>query len=139
MEPNPRLVLSSFSMLLPTGAYLATNEYVSAAITGGCFVFSVLHHGTKPMYPEVLLADMVFANMCVLAATRTTLQWLPWSLSPYFAFLGYGLSVYHYGHSHSILAWDPDPSVATTWHASLHWVHSSLSAFSILMAGAVNV
>ena len=65
-------------MLLPTGAYLATNEYVSAAITGGCFVFSVLHHGTKPMYPEVLLADMVFANMCVLAATRTTLQWFPW-------------------------------------------------------------
>ena len=139
MEPNPRLVLSSFSMLLPTGAYLATNEYVSAAITGGCFVFSILHHGTKPMYPEVLLADLVFANMCVLAATRTTLQWLPWSLSPYLAFICYGLTVYHYGYSHSILAWDPDPEVATTWHASMHWVHSSLSAFSILMAGAVNV
>jgi len=125
-------------MLLPTGAYLATKEYVSAAITGGCFVFSVLHHGTKPMYPEVLLADMVFANMCVLAATRTTLQWLPWSLSPYLAFLMYSAVVYHYGYSHSILAWDPEPSAATGWHASMHWVNSSLSAFSILMAGAVN-
>jgi hypothetical protein len=138
MEPNPRLVLSSFSMLLPTGAYLATKEYVSAAITGGCFVFSVLHHGTKPMYPDALLADLVFANMCVLAATRTTLQWLPLSMSPYLAFLVYGAVVYHYGYSHSILAWDPDPSTATGWHASMHWVHSSLSAFSILMAGAVN-
>jgi hypothetical protein len=138
MEPNPRLVLSSFSMLLPTGAYLATKEYVSAAITGGCLVFSILHHGTKPMYPEVLLADMVFANMCVLAATRTTLQWLPLSLSPYLAFLAYSAVVYHYGYSHSILAWDPEASTATSWHASMHWVNSSLSAFSILMAGAVN-
>ncbi len=138
-EPNPLLVASSTFMLLPTAAYLATNEYASAAITGGCFVFSVLHHGTKPAYPDILVADMLFANLCVLAATRTTLQWLPWSLSPYLAFLGYSTAVYHYGYSHSILAWDPDPEVATTWHASLHGVNSSLSAFSILMAGAVNL
>jgi len=45
------------------------------------------------MYPDVLLADLVFANMCVLAATRTTLQWLPLSMSPYLAFLVYGAVV----------------------------------------------
>ena len=134
-EPNPWLVASSFSMLLPTIAYLATNEYASAAITGGCFVFSVLHHATKPAYRPLLFVDILFANLCVLVATRTTLQWLPWSLSPYIAFLAYGTAVYHYGQHASLFAWDPDPSVSTAWHASMHAVSSSISAFSILMSG----
>ena len=137
-EPNPWLVASSAFMLLPTAAYLATNEYASAAITGGCFVFSVLHHATKPAYPTILLADMIFANLCVLPATRTTLQWLPWSLPPYIAFLAYGFTMYHYGHSHSILAWDPDPWTSTCWHMSMHGVHSSLAAYTALMASIVN-
>ena len=137
-EPNPWLVASSAFMLLPTAAYLATNEYASAAITGGCFVFSVLHHATKPNYPAIWALDVLFANLCILVSIRTTYQWFPWSITAWIAFAGYGLTVYHCGHAYSIFAWDPDPWTSTCWHASMHGVHSSLAAYTALMASIVN-
>lgn len=118
--PDWTLVATSHFILLPTIAYLNAREYVCAALVFGTYLTSIAHHSTKPAYTWVLYTDMTFVQIANLCALYTTMKSLPYSIPLYLSFLSCPLTVYYYGHRHSIFAWDPNPVISTRWHAFIH-------------------
>ena len=133
-EPCWELVGSSQFFLIPTLSYFFTGERVCGFLNAGIYLTSIAYHATKPKYPFLLYADMVFAQTGNLCAIYTTTQWMPYSIPLYSVFLGSALTIYYYGRHTSSLAWDPNPKIATAWHATMHLILSGSAGLSILLA-----
>jgi hypothetical protein len=136
-EPCWALVGSSQFFLIPTLAYFLTGERVCGFVNVGIYLSSIAYHATKPKYPILLYADMVFAQAGNVCAIYTTSKYMPYSLPLYSVFLGSALTIYYYGRHTSSLAWDPDPNIATAWHATMHFILSGSAGLSILLAGSL--
>ena len=135
-EPCYPLVVSSQLFLIPTLAYFLTGERICGVLNVGIYISSIAYHATKPKYPALLYADMLFAQTGNLCALYTTAQWIPYSIPLYSVFLGSALTIYYYGRHTSTLAWDPDKNVATAWHMVMHLILSGSAGMSILLARA---
>jgi hypothetical protein len=100
----------------------------------GTYMVSVAWHATKPRFQWLLPVDVSFAHIAHGVMVWTTAQWMPYSLPVYAAFLSCAMTIYYYGQKYDCLAWDPNPTVSTRWHAFMHMFLGLSSAFSVLMA-----
>jgi hypothetical protein len=132
MEPNPLLVLSSFTYILPAIVCytLAYNYlclmYITVVLVSACY------HASK--HPMILWVDIPLSHINHVATLLNILKggWL--SMPAYFAWLLYALITYYYGYRTSSLIWDPDRKRATPWHAGLHILTSLVSAYTIYVS-----
>jgi len=130
------LVASSHFFFIPITGYYLTGEYTCSALVTGTYLASIAYHATKPNYPLLLSLDVIFAQIGHLCAVYTTLQYLPYSLLPYSAFLSSAVIIYYYGKNTQTLAWDPDSSVSSGWHAVMHGLLGVSAGVSILLSGS---
>ena len=133
--PNWTLVASSHFVLIPITGYYLTGEYTCSALITGTYLTSVAYHATKPRFPLLLSLDVIFAQVGHLCSVYTTLQYIPYSLLPYSAFLSSAVIIYYYGKATQTLAWDPDSDVSTGWHATMHALLGVSAGLSILLSG----
>ena len=132
--PNWALVASSHFFLIPSLSAIAVRGVVPGLLVFGTYLTSVAWHATKPRFPVLLYVDVAFAHIAHLVMIWTTAQWLPYSIPVYILFLSCATITYYYGQKYTCLAWDPDHTTSTRWHAFMHAFLGLSSAFSVLMA-----
>lgn len=129
MEPNYWLVTSSFLFVAPGILCYQLNLPVLSMIYFLVTCTSSAYHATK--HPMLLWADLSLLHINHLS----TVSYIVWgglvSMPAYFAWLLYAVIVYYYGHTTSSFVWDPNRSVATFWHITLHLATSLTTLFTV--------
>ena len=131
MEPNPWLVTSSLSFLLPCALCYVLNLPVLSAIYGLVTCVTSIYHATK--HPTLVWADFALSQLSHVMTVSYIVQggWV--SMPAYAVWLTYTLLTYYGGYATSTLIWDLDRTRATPWHILLHVSTSATTLYTVFV------
>jgi hypothetical protein len=119
-QPNPYLVTSTLTFLLPLSVALQTGNVETQRAFLALLVVSTSYHATK--YRPLYYVDQIAVNYLVLRSFLDGYAGGPASLSISVAVNLICLYLYTYGRLTQGLIWSPSFKVATTTHALMHCI-----------------
>ena len=118
MEPNPYLVASSLTFIIPTTLAAYNQQWLHYSILLNLMLMSSLYHATKNITLFYLDQVACFA----LTASTIRLSLINNHYTVPITTIGYTIGTYYGGYMYNTFIWSPDKSVATFYHVIMHIV-----------------